>query len=247
MENSKFEMVLQSASNLPGVKIDREKFLSAELQKYCPADVVKLAVETSPHNANIPTQLIDTIAKQCITYETNKVSAISFATGIPGGLTMLGTIPADVAQYFGHILRIVQKLAYLYDWEELFNPDKGLDDETGNLLTLFVGIMFGVNGAAGALNKIVEKAGEKTYKTLMAKALTKGGIYPVVKRVAQALGVKMTKEIFAKGVSKAVPILGGFASGGLTYVTYRPMANRLRKYLMGLNSERNTEEEEVIL
>lgn len=245
MENTKFEVVLQSASGLPGVKIDRDKFLSAELKKYCTPEVVELAIETSPHNAKIPPQLIDTIAKSCISYETNKVSAISFATGLPGGLAMFGTIPADVAQYFGHILRILQKLAYLYDWDELFSPDSGMDDETESLLTLFVGGMFGVNGAAGALTKVAQKAGDRTYKVLISKSLTKGTIYPIVKKIAQTLGYKMTKDTFAKGVSKAVPVLGGVASGGLTYVTYRPMANRLQKYLCELNRDRDKRESNI--
>ena len=71
-------------------------------------------------------------------------------------------------------------------------------------------------------------------KKIAAKPLTKGFIYPIVKKVATMVGAKMTKDIFAKGVSKIVPVIGGVASGGLTYVTYRPMANKLKKYLSGL-------------
>lgn len=37
----------------------------------------------------------------------------------------------------------------------------------------------------------------------------------------------MTKEVFAKGVSKAVPIIGGVVSGGITFATLRPMGMRL--------------------
>ena len=41
----------------------------------------------------------------------------------------------------------------------------------------------------------------------------------------------MVKETFAKGVSKAVPILGEAISGGLTLATFKPMAHRLQKHL----------------
>ena len=44
----------------------------------------------------------------------------------------------------------------------------------------------------------------------------------------------MTKEIFAKGVSKLVPIIGGVVSGTLTYTTFKPAANNLKKHLEGL-------------
>lgn len=44
----------------------------------------------------------------------------------------------------------------------------------------------------------------------------------------------MTKQIFARGVGKVVPIVGAVLSGGITYSTYRPLANRLKKYLREL-------------
>ena len=53
-------------------------------------------------------------ASTSVTHETRNVTMISTAAGIPGGLTTIGTIPADVAQYMGHMLRIAQKLAYIY-------------------------------------------------------------------------------------------------------------------------------------
>lgn len=34
----------------------------------------------------------------------------------------------------------------------------------------------------------------------------------------------MTKEIFAKGVSKVIPVLDGVFLGGLTYMTFKPSA-----------------------
>lgn len=131
----------------------------------------------------------------------------------------------------GHLLRILQKLIFLYGWDELISEDDTLDDETTNMLTLFMGVMFGVNGAATAITKLAASAGSKASKTIAQKALTKGVIYPIVKKIAQVLGVKMTKEIFAKGVSKIIPIAGGAASGGLTYLTFKPCAKKLKNYL----------------
>jgi hypothetical protein len=64
-------------------------------------------------------------------------------------------------------------------------------------------------------------------KKLPQKALTKTFYYPIVKGICKFFGVSMTKGLFAKGVSKAVPILGGVVSGGITFATLRPMGNRL--------------------
>ena len=230
-DNNIFEQVLATASTLPMVHIDRKKFLLKELIKFYPKEKVDIAIQNNPAYAGIDISTIDKIANSCINYETNKVSSISFAAGIPGGFAMAGTIPADITQYFAHILRILQKLIYLYGWEEILPEDGSIDDDTSNIITLFVGVMFGVNGAASTITKISASAAQKASKNIAAKALTKGTLYPIVKKIAQALGVKMTKDIFARGVSKAIPIIGGIASGGLTYITYKTMAYKLKKHL----------------
>jgi len=208
--------------------------LRRELIKFYPDTLVANAINTNPASAGIPVMLIDDITKKCITYETNKVSSISFVSGIPGGFAMLGTVPADTIQYFGHVMRILQKLIYLYGWEELIDVEHNIDDDTLNLLTLFIGIMFGVQAATGTITKISASAATRASKTIAAKTLTKGTLYPLVKKVSTILGVKMTKEIFAKNISKAIPVVGGIASGGITYATFKPMSNRLQKYLKTL-------------
>lgn len=235
-EENKFEMVLQAAVKLPGIKINRAAFLTKELSKHYDDDVVKKAVSANPAQAGISVKNLEHIAKDCISFETTKVTAISAAAGIPGGFAMIGTIPADLVQYFGHVLRVLQKLVYLYGWQEMFldTNEDGLDDGLASQLTLFVGVMFGVNAANAAIGKIAQVAAKKIPETLVRKALTKGTIYPIVKKVATAIGIKMTKEVFAKGVGKIIPVVGGIASGGLTLATFLPMANRLKKHLATL-------------
>lgn len=68
---------------------------------------------------------------------------------------------------------------------------------------------------------------QQALKKIPQQALTKKFYYQMVKAVAKALGVRMTKSTFAKGVSKAIPVIGGIISGGVTYLTMPPMGNRL--------------------
>jgi hypothetical protein len=233
MADVSFEMILNTATQLPFVKISRENFLKKELSRYASPSAVEIAIAHSPATAKIPIEAIHTIAKHCINFETNKVSTLSFAAGIPGGLAMLGTVPADLAQFTAHQLRIAQKLAYLYGWNELFG-ENGMDDGTQAIMTLFFGVMFGVNGAANAVNAIAKQAAAAAVKKLPQKTLTKGAIYPIVKQIAKILGQRMTKDIFAKGVGKVIPVIGGFISGGLTYAMFKPMAYRLQTHLQTL-------------
>ena len=94
--------------------------------------------------------------------------------------------------------------------------------------------MFGANGATDAVTKISSQVAAAVAKKLPQKALTKGAVYPIVKKVAGYIGVKMTKDVFAKGVSKVIPIIGGVISGGVTLATYAPMCLKLKDYLAGL-------------
>jgi hypothetical protein len=229
---SRFFALLLAAAKLPGVRIHREAYLRSALARRCSEDDIRRAIEETPAAAGIPDEVLDKAANDSIRYETAKVSALSAAAGIPGVLALPATIPADLAQYVGHMLRIAQKLAYLYSWPELFS-DEGddVDDATKGVLTLFFGVMFGTQSANVAVGKIAGMMSEQVAKKLPQKALTKGVIYPIVKKVAAYLGAEMTKQTFAKSVSKAIPLVGAAVSGTLTFATYRPMAKRLKKHL----------------
>ena len=167
-----------------------------------------------------------------INAETIKVTAISAAAGLPGGIAMAATIPADLAQFYGFVIRTAQELAYIYGWDEMFTESSELDADTESQLVLFIGVMSGV----GAANKVVGKlfgevAMKSVAKKVAAKALTKTWYYPIVKKIAELLGKNMVKATFAKGVSKVVPIIGGAISGGLTLAAFKPMAHKLKKHL----------------
>ncbi|MFC8452695.1 hypothetical protein [Kitasatospora sp. NPDC057223] len=231
----RFSAMLVRAANLPGVRINREAYLRQTLARHFSEDEIRRAIEKTPAAAGIPLEVLDRLANSSISYETTKVSALSAAAGMPGLIFLPATVPADVAQYFGHMLRIAQKLAYLYSWPDLFADDSDdLDDANKGVLTLFVGVMFGAQSANAAVGKVAGMMAEQVAKKLPQKALTKGVIYPIVKKVAGYIGVEMTKKTFAKTVAKAIPVVGAVVSGGLTLATYLPMAKRLQRHLSGL-------------
>lgn len=222
------EDVLRKAMKVPITKVDREKFLRKELIKLFPEETIALAVEKNPAYAGIDRETINKIAKQIINYETNKVTSVSAVAGLPGGMAMFGTVPADVLQYFAFILRATQKLAYLYGFPEFELNEDEVSDETLNQLLVFLGVMFGVQGANKATMAIARAAAAKVSRSVAQKALTKTAVYPIVKKVATAVGIRMTKEIFAKSIGSVVPVVGGVVSGGITYAMFKPCCNRLR-------------------
>lgn len=227
--------ILKRAATLKGVTIDRETFLRTELSKKCPPDMVKAAVETNPQAAGVPMKIMDELADAAISIETRKVTGLSALAGIPGGLAMFGTIPADVVQYFAHSLRIEQKLAYIYGWESFLNEEDEVDDETMYRLILFLGVMMQVGSVNVSLTKFAAQTAKVgVAKAIQKQALTKTFWYVPLKKILRVVGVKVTKESLAEAVAKGVPVVGGVVSGGLTYATFRPGAVSLKKHLRAL-------------
>ncbi|WP_217165829.1 hypothetical protein [Streptomyces sp. AC512_CC834] len=232
---SRFSAVLVGAAKLPGVRINRDAYLRKALSRYCSDDEIRRAIEETPAAAGISLDILDKAANDSINYEAAKVSALSAAAGLPGLIFLPATVPTDLAQYFGHMLRIAQKLAYLYSWPDLFSGDSDdIDDATKGVLTLFFGVMFGTQSANAAVGKVAEAMSKQVAKKLPQKALTQGVVYPMVKKVAKQLGIEMTKKTFARAVSKAIPVVGAVISGGLTLATFLPTAKRLKKHLASL-------------
>lgn len=192
--------------------------------------VINDAIAFNPAHAGITTKEIEKYADEVIKYERNCVSGISVALSMPGGFAMAATIPADIVQYYGYMLRATQKLLYLYGFPEIDVTEKGkkFDAETLNILTLCLGVMYGVAGANNALKAVAKALGSGVQKQLMKKALTKGTIYPIVKSTAKWFGVKMTKEVFTGFFKHAIPVVGGVIGGGLTYMSFKPCCDKLK-------------------
>jgi hypothetical protein len=227
------EDIIIKGLRIPGIRIKREEFLRKELLKRYPQEVIDIAVERSPMEAKIPVAEIDKIADDVIQFERYCVSGISAALGIPGGVTAVAATVADIAQYYGYLLRATQKLLYLYGFPEIDTEEKDnqFDDGTMNALILCFGAMYGIAMANKALKKVATALGAGVEKQLLKRALTKGAIYPIVKNVAKWFNVKMTKQVFAGFFKNAIPVAGVVIGGGITYLSFKPCCDSLKNQL----------------
>jgi hypothetical protein len=232
-ETITLENAINAALKAPGARIDREAFLRKELSKYCQSYVVDEAIRENPARAGISKDIIDKLSKSIINYETNKVSTLSVAASLPNSGPMATAAAAtDIVSYYVFILRAVQELLYLYGFPQLDLNDNQVDSETMNTLLVTLGVMHGVNGAVTALRKLADNIAVNVAKKLANKALMRTAYYPIVKKIAKMVGVRMTKQIFADTVASAVPVIGAVASGGLTFAMFKPCCIRLKKSLM---------------
>ena len=218
--------VVSTAIQVPGVRVNRDSFL-CEIFKEVDRDVLQSIIEKGPVAAGVERPVLKQKAHKLIQARTALSTGASFAAGLPGGLAMAATIPADMLQFYGVSLRMAQELAYLYGESDLWEKDLLDRDKVTNQLILYCGVMFGATGASQSVRILSSAMAKQALKRLPQQALTKTFYYPVIKSIARFFGVSMTKSTFAKGVSKVIPVVGGIVSGGITLATLAPMGLRL--------------------
>lgn len=204
--------VLQQVVKLPVVKVDRSKFLVDKFSKELDPKDIPTLLEQGPTTL-LSQEILDRVANACIRDNVLLASGTSVLAGLPGGLAMAITIPAD---------------------EALWASREELREDAQNTLLLYLGVMLGVNGTAALLRAGSITIAKQVMKTVPNKALTKTLWYPILKKVLRIFGVNLTKGGLAKGIGKFIPILGGIISGGLTFATMKPMGESLQKELSKL-------------
>lgn len=170
------------------------------------------------------------LAKKRIRINVRNSTSLSFVSGLPGGIALAGTIPADIAQNMVISIRLIQELAYIYGYEEIISQDGELKIDG---LILFLGIMFSAQSAGALLRVATRNAATFTSKKIMTTALTKTAWYPLLKNISKVVAKNtLTKKTLAISASKAIPVIGGVVSGGITSVTMNRAAKRLNKELI---------------
>ena len=173
--------VLQQVVKLPVVKVDRSKFLVDKFSKELDPQDIPTLLEQGPTSL-LSQEILDRVANACIRDNVLLASGTSVLAGLPGGIAMAITIPADVAQFYGFSLKLAQELGYIYGYEDLWASRDELSEDAQNTLLLYLGVMLGVNGTAALLRAGGITIAKQVMKTVPNKALTKTLWYPILKK-----------------------------------------------------------------
>lgn len=218
---------ITAASQLPGVKVDRESFLR---QQFKDDEYLDIILAEGPQ-AVYSLDSLQKRANKIIDNMTLQTAGVAFALGLPSNPLVAGAAgAADVVQYFGFALNMGQQIAYLFGEADLFQGNhKRLPEEVQFRVVTFLGVMMGVAGSQKLLRDLAKPVGQYVGKRVARQALTKTVWYPLVKKVGKAIGLKVTRQTVQKTIEKGIPILGGVIGGGLTFMSFAPMGQRLVK------------------
>lgn len=222
---SQWNKVLGSILEIPGAKVNRAKFLEGEFRQYYDEfSINRIITEVASPYEVVTVATLNKIADKRIDFYAKIASSISFFTGLPGGFTMLAALPADMIQYYFYLFKIAQELAYLYGFHDFCDENGKLTERSLNTLTILIGVM---TGASGSINV----AGQKIIISQALEQMPKIAFYQISKEIAIELGIRLSTRSIVKGVSLAVPFLGGVASSLITRYSFKPSAKRLKNRL----------------
>lgn len=134
--------VVNESLKLPVVKVNRSEFLVKVFGDK--VEDINQLIEEGPQ-AFLSIEDLDRAANNRIYSIVAQSSTLSFATGLPGGLAMAATIPADITQFYGYSLKLAQEISYIYGYEDIWNQQGELTEEAKETLILYLGIMLGVS------------------------------------------------------------------------------------------------------
>lgn len=218
---------------MPGAKIDRTSFLRKTFRNLT-TDEIKICINESPTKV-VDESILDAEANSIINSHTGKVTAISTASGIPGGFAMLAAIPADLANYYYHIVTVGQKLGYLYGFPDMVDNGGNLTKDGEIMLTAFIGVMNKVEAARELIKKLAvelsKRISEETAARVVGNFLSKQIVAQSIEVIAKKLGTQITSKTASRSLTKVIPIVSGLVCGGITYATFKPQAKRLHQSL----------------
>ena len=236
-QKRRVEDFLIRAAALPGIRVDRVKFLHNLLKKNYP-DETWTAIGSTPAEAGLSPEVLDKLADQVIRSETASLCGISAASGIPKGWLILVSLPADIAQYYAHMLRLVQKLDYIYGREEMKFENGKATDETRQRLLHLTGVMYGQTDAKETISTISSAVSAKVQSKANGKM--KGKILSArpFQKATQFVNEKVPfGKLLTSTDAKFLPFGKMLASGVVSYAAFRDMAKRLKWYLSAQTEE----------
>ncbi len=220
------ESIIVTLSKTPGLRVRRNDFLITALNRIGKdrQEVIE-AIESTPVNVLSDEETLNCIQSVQNTHR-NIVTTSSFFAGIPGGLALMATVPADILQYYANIIVFSQKCAYLCGLPEVKNPD-----DFKYVIILALGIASGLSIAVKALRRMAASADKHVDTRLMVKH---GKWLPdIIWKILESLSKDISKKQISRSVGKAVPVLGGLLSGGITLFAFSSQSDNVKKAFLG--------------
>lgn len=216
-------MLLQNSS----IRVNREAWLIETLTPFCSPEKLEHIAFARPEQI-VSSTILDKLAKDVVAQHALKASLLSSGTSLLGRASIWLSAPTDVTIYFGNLLAMTQKLAFLYGWDDFFVNGK-TTEETYARIMLILGYAFGAVECKEALLETACDALPSVSSEMKGFCITWSN--PVVKKAVLAKGLEFSKALLAGALVKRSPLMGCVVAGCWSYYSFKHYAERIRMIL----------------
>ncbi len=176
--------------------------------------------------ALVPARELDKLANRFVDSNRLMATGSGAVMGLPGGLVMLATIPADISALAYFSFRTISGVAQSYGHETRSEEGRAI------ALLLFAGATgletVTVAGSQVFLSSLTKNVLTKPYRDLIIKQ--------VIPQVAKSLGLSLSE----RGIGRFIPLLGSVVGGTANYLFITNVGTRAKNhYRMRLLEQRS--------
>ena len=213
------ETLIREALRAPEVVVDRERFLRKELGAFASPEQIEAAVAGTPLSAGVDQKTLSSLAKQSISMEANTLS--SFSKG-----------QEDSAEkYLKQMLRVMQKLAFLYGVPNFVLDADSIPDATMSKILSYGETVFGLNRAKKSVGNAAHTLVDNITGVIEKKTSTEGKkrILPFGRNKIVDSALEVAGKTARAGFTSASEVFGTMFSGGTNQLLFRANAEKLRR------------------
>ena len=232
------EDLIRGALRDPEVIIDRNQFLRKELGSFATSEQIEAAIAETPLSAGVDQKTLSTLAKQSISMEANALSSFSKGQEDSAG------------KYLKQMLRVMQKLAFLYGIPNFILDADSISDVTMSKILSYGETVFGLNRAKKSVGNAAHALVDNITGVIEKNTSTDGKkrILPFGRNKIADTALEVVGKTAHAGFTSASEVFGTMFSGGTNQLLFRANAERLRRQFEKTvmpNGNSDPDEEEV--
>lgn len=216
-------------------QINRVEWLTDALYPFLSITELEQLATEPPHSF-LSVKVLNHIANQEIRRHTELLAMGSAGSSLTGCIATWVGIPTELAQYSVNLVLLIQKLAYLYGWNDFYSYG-AVTAETKARITFMMGSMLGIREADALLRNACRSYQGQVSITPMPYAGDRSPIDKVIAEISKRLLVLSAKGGVIAWIGRKAPLIGVTLGASTSYLLVKPSLVRLKVLLRDLMQE----------
>ena len=216
-------------------RVNRVEWLTDVLYPFLSITELEQLATEPPHRF-LSVKVLNHIANQEISRHTELLAMGSAGSSLSGCVATWVGIPTELAQYSVNLVLLIQKLAYLYGWDDFYSYG-AVTTEAKARITFMMGSMLGIREADALLRNACRSYQGQVSITPMPYVGDRSPIDKVIIEISKRLLILSAKGGVTAWIGRKTPLIGVTIGSSTSYILVKPSLVRLKVLLRDLMQE----------